>query len=95
MTGNNHSKYHSRDAFCGNAGPEEMAHLKDLVEKLTDDELKLLVKRVGIEFLVEEDKLSREDYERVIDEAGREDFYREYKKIIEQRETAHKKQDLL
>jgi hypothetical protein len=95
MTGNNHSKYHSRDAFCGNAGPEEMAHLNDLIEKLTDDELKLLVKRIGIEFLVEEDKLNREDYERVIDEADREDFYREYKKIIELRKTAHKKQNLL
>ncbi len=68
-----------------------MAHLNDLIKELTDEELKLLVKRTGIKFLVEEDKLSREDYERVIDEANREDFYREYKKIINLRKTAYKK----
>ncbi len=38
-----HSEYHIDNAFCGNAGPEEMQHLNDLIDELTDDELKLLV----------------------------------------------------
>lgn len=82
---NGHSKYHSPNAFCGNAGSEELAHLQDLITKLTDEELKLLVKKGEIEFLVDESKLSREDYEGVVDEIDREIFYREYKKILESR----------
>lgn len=82
-----HSKYHSPNAFCGNAGPEEMAYLKELVNALTDKELKLLVERVGISFLADEDVIVREDYEEVIDEADREDFYREYRKIIQARKN--------
>jgi len=78
----NHSKYHSSNAFCGSAGPEEMRHLQELVDKLSDDELKRLVAAVGIHFGVDED---REQYERVIDEADREDFYREYSNIIKSR----------
>lgn len=31
-----HSKYHSSNAFCGYAGPEEMQHLQDLVGKLSE-----------------------------------------------------------
>ena len=80
-----HSKYHSVNAFCGNAGPEEMAHLQELISKLTDEELKLLVEKVGIQFLVNEDKITRDDYEGVIDEADREVFYREYRKIFKAR----------
>jgi len=80
-----HSKYHSENAFCGSAGPEEMMHLYELIDNLTDKELKQLVSDVGIEFSVDENKLDRDDYEGVIDEADREDFYREYKKIIRAR----------
>ena len=80
-----YSKYHSPDAFCGDAGLEEMQHLHDLVDELTDEELKQLVNNVGIKFAVDDDKLDREDYEGVIDEAAREDFYREYRNIIESR----------
>lgn len=91
MKNRNHSRYHSPNAFCGNAGPEELAHLQDLVAELTDDELKLLVKRGGIKFLTDEKKLSREDYEGVVDEIDREVFYREYRKIIESRKALGKK----
>lgn len=79
-----HSDFHSSNAFCGSAGPEEMQHLADLVEKLTDKELKELVQNVGIEF-TPGGEIDREEYERVIDEVDREDFYREYKKILEKR----------
>mgnify|MGYP001576009293 FL=1 len=81
----NHSKYHSSNAFCGSAGPEEMEHLRDLIDQLTDGELKHLVGEVGIKFAVDESELDREAYEGVIDEADREDFYREYRNIIESR----------
>lgn len=82
---NCHSKYHSANAFCCNAGPEEMAHLRELISKLTDEEIKLLVEKVGIQFLADEKDVSRDDYETVIDEADRDVFYREYRKIIEAR----------
>jgi len=83
---NNHSDYHSQNAFCGSAGPEEMDHLSELLEDLTDDELKELVHKVGIEFTVDDkSKLDRDSYLGVVDEANREDFYREYKKIVEAR----------
>lgn len=80
-----HTKYHSSNAFCGSAGPEEIQHLHDLIDELTDDELKELVSKVGIHFAIDDSKLDREDYEGVIDEADREDFYREYRKIIHSR----------
>ncbi len=80
-----HSKYHSANAFCGSAGPEEMQHLQELIDELTDKELKLLVDKVGIKFWVDESEIEREDYERVVDETDREDFYREYRKIVESR----------
>lgn len=81
----NHSKYHSKNAFCGSAGPHESRHLNDLISEFTDEELKLLTKKIGIEFTVNDEILDREDYEGVIDEADREDFYREYKIIIQSR----------
>lgn len=84
---NEHAKFHSSNAFCGSAGPQEISHLQDLIKKLSDKELKLLVERVGIKFIVEEKILSREDYESVVDEADREDFYREYKKIVNSRKS--------
>ncbi len=81
MTNNDHSKYHPVDAFCGNAGPYEMEHLDYLVSQLTDDELKKLVDRLRIFFLSRD--VPREEYENVVDEASREDFYREYHRILE------------
>jgi len=80
-----HSKYHSSNAFCGSAGSKEMQLLRDLIDELTDEELKYLVGKVGIKFAVDESVLDREVYEGVIDEADREDFYREYLNIIESR----------
>jgi len=77
-----HSKYHSENAFCGDAGPEEMAHLQELIAKLSDEELKSLVENVGIYFMGDQ---PREEYEMVIDEAAREDFYRECNKILKSR----------
>lgn len=82
----NHTKYHSSHAFCGSAGPEEMQHLQDLIDELTDDELKELVRKVGIRFSVDDRKLRREDYEGVINEAGREIFYKEYRKVMKVRQ---------
>ncbi len=62
-----------------------MDHLFELLEVLSDREIELLVENVGIKFTVDKNLLKREDYENVIDEADREDFYREYKKIITKR----------
>lgn len=87
FSGSCHSKFHSPNAFCGNAGPEEMRHLYELLDELAEEEIKLLVRQVGIEFLVDEDRLTRDDYIAVLDEAGREDFYREYRKIIQGRKN--------
>lgn len=83
----NHFKYHSSSAFCGNAGPEELAHLQELISVLSDNELQILVERIGIKFATDQKNISRYDFEMVIDEASREDFYREYKKILELREN--------
>lgn len=82
---NDHAKYHSSNAFCGYAGQEERQHLRDLIKELTNEELKQLVNNVNIYFLAGEDELDRENYESVIDEADREDFYREYNQIINSR----------
>jgi len=87
MKKDGHAEFHSANAFCGYAGKEEMQHLRDLIDQLTDDELKLLVEKVGITFDSPEEKLEREQYEMVIDETGREDFYREYREIISSRKT--------
>jgi len=77
--------------FDGNAGPEELAHLQDLIDKLTDKELANLAKRVGIEFYPPPgEEVSREDYEVAIDESDREVFYREYRKIIEAKKGSSK-----
>lgn len=87
LVDNDHSKYHSSNAFCGYAGPEEMKHLHDLIDKLTDEELKRLVRGCGIDFCTDEESFTREDYEGVIDEADREDFYRVYDSIINSRKS--------
>lgn len=91
MKNDHHVKYHSKNAFCGYAGPEELRHLQDLIDKLTDKELKQLVNNVGIKFAADENKLDREDYELVIDEADREVFYREYRSIIKTRQKERRK----
>lgn len=86
LINDHHAKYHSKNAFCGYAGPQELQHLQDLIDKLTDKELKQLVSNVGIKFAADEDSLDRENYELVVDEANREVFYREYRRIIEARQ---------
>lgn len=78
-----HSKYHSDNAFCDNAGPEEFKHFHYLLDQLTDSEVAELTKRVGIKFGGV--KVGRVDNEGVLDEADREDFYREYHKLLEER----------
>lgn len=87
MKKDGHAEFHSANAFCGYAGPEETQHLRELIDQLTDDELKLLVERVGIIFNSPGEELEREQYEMVIDETDREDFYREYREIINSRKT--------
>jgi len=77
--------------FEDNAGPEELAHLQDLIDKLTDKELADLAKKVGIKFYPPPgETISRLDYEMVIVESDREDFYREYRKIMEARKKTQK-----
>jgi hypothetical protein len=80
-----HSKFHSSNAFCGNAGPEEMKHFQHLLDVLTDQEITQLVDAVGITFDSPTTELDRSTLEGVLDEADREDFYREYNNLIDRR----------
>jgi|GEM_PF-1739660 len=83
LSGDGHSEFHSRNAFCGYAGEEEMKHFRWLIDQLTDSELKKLTEAAGIHFRAgDAARLTREDYENVIDEADRDDFYREYHKLV-------------
>ncbi len=75
-----HSESHSVNAFCGNAGPEELKHLETLVDNLSDDQLSYLVKEGGIDFGGE---MPRDILEGVVDEIDRETFYRLYREIQE------------
>jgi len=59
-----------------------MRHFEWLLEQLTDEELRLLTRRVGITFTRGDEGLERYEFELVLSEADREDFYREYHKII-------------
>lgn len=83
-----HPDFHSPDAFCGSAGPEELKHLAALVDTLTDGELCKLVDAVGIKFGGGLDDVDRMTLEGVVDEARREDFYREFHKIVESRKKS-------
>ncbi|KUK82739.1 MAG: hypothetical protein XD98_0518, partial [Microgenomates bacterium 39_6] len=87
----NQSPKKQSNFFEDNAGPEELAHLQDLIDKLTDKELANLAKKVGIKFYPPPGKTTpRLDYEMVIVESDREDFYREYRKIMETRRKIQK-----
>ena len=77
-----HSKFHSKNAFCGNAGSEELKHLQHLLDGLTEEEVQGLVDAVGIKFDSPTNKIDRDTLEGVLDEADREDFYREYHKTL-------------
>lgn len=83
----NHVKYHPQNAFCGTAGEAEMKHVEELVKKLNDKEVVRLVERSGFPNYASNEDLEtrREMCESILDEIDREDFYREYKKIIEER----------
>ena len=87
----NQSSNKQSNYFEDNAGPEELAHQQDLIDKLTDKELANLAKRVGIKFYAPAEEIPRIDYEMVIVESDREVFYREYRKIIESRKRSSKK----
>ena len=80
-----HSKFHSQNAFCGNAGPEEMKHFQSLLNALTDEEIIKLVDGIGINFGIPTKEIDRDILEGVIDEADREVFFREYNKLLDQR----------
>ena len=84
----NHVKYHSQNAFCGTAGEAEMKHVWGLVEELNDEEAVRLVENSGFPDHASNENLEtrREMCESIIDEIDREDFYREYAKIIEERD---------
>jgi hypothetical protein len=77
----------NKNFFETNAGPEELEHVRELLEKLTLDQLKDLFMKVGIRFIPKPgEETSRESYEISVGEADREDFYREYRKILQARE---------
>ncbi len=80
-----HSNAHSPNAFCGNAGPEEMKHFQRLLDALDDAEIPALVDAVGIGFQQATTEIDRDTLEGVLDEADREDFYREYQHILDAR----------
>ncbi len=80
-----HSKFHSPNAFCGNAGPAEMKHYYSLVGELTEKELVNLAVALG--FVKNPAPGSdrpdmRHVWENMLDEADREDFYRGYSNVI-------------
>ncbi len=80
-----HTGFHNKNAFCGNAGSEELKHLQRLLDELTDKEVQALVDAVGIKFDTPTHEIDRDTLEGVLDEADREDFYREYHKILDVR----------
>ncbi|HJQ08355.1 MAG TPA: hypothetical protein VJ836_02620 [Candidatus Saccharimonadales bacterium] len=80
-----HGKFHSFNAFCGNAGPEEMKHFQSLLDGLTDTEIADLTDAVGIKFPNPARDIERDALESALDEADREIFYREYHRLLEQR----------
>jgi hypothetical protein len=82
-----HADFHSSNAFCGNAGPEEFKHLQWLLDDLTDDEIRVLVKAVGIRFADPLRDIDRDTLEGVLDEADREVFYREYHRLLDSRRS--------
>ncbi len=54
------------------------------LSSLNDKEIKLLATRLGIKFEVPSSAATRDDYEKVLDEVYWDDFYREYRYIINQ-----------
>lgn len=87
-TDRSHSDVHSSNAFCGNAGPEEMKHFQHLLDELTDGEIALLTDAVGISFGMPASSVERDQLEGVLDEADRETFYREYNRLMDERRFA-------
>jgi len=80
----NHVKYHPANAFCGTAGSEEMKHIGSLVGGMTDEEVSELVKEAGIN-VGNGNSIDRDEYEGMIDEMDREDFYRIYAELLAKR----------
>ncbi len=82
MDDDSHTEAHGVNTFCGNAGPEEMKHFQRLLDVLDDAEIVALVDAVGIRFQRPTKEIDRDTLEGAVDEAGREDFYREYHRIL-------------
>ncbi len=78
---NTHLNEHSGNAFCGNAGPEEMKHLGCLLDTLPYTELKQLVAHGGIKF-EDHSNFDRNMYVSLVQEIDREDFYRVYSRLF-------------
>ena len=76
-----HCKFHSPNAFCSNAGPEEMKHFQDLLNDLSDSQVAILVDAVGIKFGHPTKDMDRDTLIGVLDESDREVFYREYRNL--------------
>lgn len=70
-----HKHYHSNNAFCGSAGPEEMERFESMVAELSDSEV-LEIAEVGGLSPTGPDNV--EDVRLWLDEVGREDFYKVY-----------------
>ena len=85
MNEDSHTKAHGANAFCGNTGPEEMKHFQRLLDALEDTEVAALTDAVGIRFQGPTQEIDRGTLEGVLDEANREDFYREYHHILDGR----------
>lgn len=83
----NHSEFHSPNAFCGNAGPEEMKHFQSLLDVLNDKEIVKHIDAIGIKFADPISDIDRDTLEGVLDEADREVFYREYHKLLSKRDN--------
>jgi hypothetical protein len=72
----------------GSWTPAEWARMREKLEKLSPDQLRLLATNVGIKFaggnesVADRDGLSaKEQFILVLDEAGKEELLKEYKKI--------------
>lgn len=62
-----------------------MKHFQRLLDALDNAEIVTLVDAVGIRFQRSTQEIDRDTLEGVLDEADREDFYREYYRILDGR----------
>lgn len=74
MNDDSHTRAHGTNAFCGNAGPEEMKHFQRLLDVLDDAEIVTLADAIGIRFQRSTQEVDRDTLEGALDEANHEDF---------------------